>query len=77
MTKRTVYDVLPSKRGWRVKRRGAQRACNVFRLKSDAVHCAMLLAEKHKPSSVVIHKVAGSRFLDERTHGNDPFPPKG
>jgi hypothetical protein len=71
MTKRVVYDILPSRRGWRVKRQGAQRAYRVLRTKARAVTVATLIAKRHQPSQVVVRKLNG-KIETEWTYLADP-----
>ena len=73
---RTVWEVQPSGTEWVVKRRGASQATRRFRLKSDAVSFGVSLARANEPSQLIIKRGNGT-IEDERTYGNDPFPPRG
>lgn len=75
MPKRKVYDVSPSEKGWNVKARGANRASNHFDNKADAVQRGRDLA-KGQEGQLVIRKQDGT-IQEERTYGNDPYPPSG
>lgn len=76
MAERTVYDVTPRDDRWAVKRRGAERASDIFDDKDDAVNRARELAKAIGHSQVVIHGRDG-KIQTEYTYGNDPYPPKG
>ncbi|MEE8639006.1 MAG: DUF2188 domain-containing protein [bacterium] len=76
MAKRKQYHVTPVKKGgWRVTETGKARGFN-FETKPPAVKKAVALAKKNRPSQVKIRKRNG-RIQDERTYGQDPYPPKG
>jgi hypothetical protein len=80
MAERIVYDVIPrdspGNTRWAVKRRGAERASDVFDDKVDAVARAVELAKAVGHSQVVLHGRDG-KIQTEYTYGNDPYPPKG
>jgi len=44
--------------------------------KSDAVTAGVKVASANRPSSLRICRMDGT-IEDERTYGNDPFPPRG
>jgi hypothetical protein len=68
--------VSPDESKWKVKTEGAKRASNIFDNKDDAVKRAIELAKGGKPSQVVIQKRDG-KIQEERTYGDDPYPPEG
>lgn len=76
MSTRRIYDVAPRGDRWAVKERGGARAIGVFDDKSAAVARAAQVARRHRESQIVIRRQDGT-IQDERTYGNDPFPPKG
>jgi predicted acetyltransferase len=76
MASRTVYDVMPHDDGWQVKRRGAEKASSLHDTKIPAIEAGIEVARNNEPSQLVIHK-AGGTIEQERTYGNDPFPPRG
>jgi hypothetical protein len=76
MSTRTVYDVAPNGDGWHVKRRGAEKAASVHDTKIPAIEAGIEVARNNEPSQLVIHKADGT-IEQERTYGNDPFPPRG
>lgn len=76
MSKRTTYYVLPHEDGWQGKREGAERASVIGPNKQEVMEHTIALARNREPSSVIILHADGS-FEEERTYGDDPFPPKG
>lgn len=73
---RTVYEVAPDGSQWTVKRRGAGQAAGRFDRKQPAIDRGVQLCKTHKPSQLVIKRQDGT-IQDERTYGDDPFPPSG
>lgn len=78
MTKRTIYRVTYNneKEQWNVKKDGAKRPSASTETKEEAVQTGIGLARKQDHSQLVIRKVNGE-IQEERTYGNDPYPPKG
>ena len=78
MGKRQNYDVSydNDSKDWPVKQEGAKRAIGRFGTKAEAVRKASEIGRNQKPAQVRIHKKDGT-FQEERTYGNDPYPPKG
>ncbi len=78
MTKRTIYRVTydRGKDQWNVTRDGAMRPSASTETKEEAVEKGRGLARNQDHSQLVIHKVNG-QIQEERTYGNDPYPPKG
>lgn len=74
MATRNRYDVVPNGGDWAVKYQGQTLSNHV--LKSDAVDAGVKVARANTPSQLVIHRADGT-IEDERTYGNDPFPPRG
>ncbi|MGD8718183.1 MAG: DUF2188 domain-containing protein [Candidatus Zixiibacteriota bacterium] len=78
MGKRESYHVVHDgdENLWKVKREGADRASSTHDTKEEAVDKARELAKNNEPSQIIIHKQDG-KIQEERTYGNDPYPPKG
>lgn len=75
-TKRKVYHVTYIKTlGWKVKAVDEAEA-KFYETKVEAVNAARELALRHKPSQIRIHKRDG-KIQEERTYGDDPYPPEG
>ena len=72
--KRNRYDVVPSANNWAVTSEGSTLSVHV--LKTAAVETGVKFAKANQPSQLVIHRANGT-IEDERTYGNDPFPPRG
>jgi hypothetical protein len=66
------------KRGdeWIVRAESATAPLSTHRTKGEALRAAITIAHENEPSQVKIHKEDGT-FEEERTYGDDPFPPKG
>jgi hypothetical protein len=75
MTRKRIW-VSPDEGKWKVKTEGAQRAAKIYDNKEDAVQKAIGMAKGEKPSQVIIQKQDG-KIQEERTYGDDPYPPKG
>lgn len=76
MPKRRVMHVVPSeKSGWAVQEQGG-KSLKSFSRKDEAVDWAIEEGKSNMPSQVKIHKEDGT-FEEERTYGNDPYPPRG
>ena len=74
---RKRYHVTPHKDGgWQVKRRRAERADSIHRLKSEAVGRGRELAGSQSEGQLFIHGRDG-KIQTEHTYGNDPYPPAG
>jgi hypothetical protein len=80
MSNRTVYEVAPrggdSNREWTVKRRGVERPLHVEKTKAEAVAMGVALGRANMPPQLFI-KLANGKIEEERTYGDDPFPPAG
>ena len=61
--------------GWAVRREGSERATVVVPTKTEALERAREISQREQ-GSVVIHGQDG-RIQEERTYGNDPYPPPG
>lgn len=77
---RIYWYVVVDGANWAVKREGGPNLRS-FNLQSAAIDHAAGLAKTHnslsgEPSGVRIQG-QGGQFRDERTYGNDPFPPRG
>jgi len=73
---RNVYEVAPSQGRWSVKQRGAASADSVWDTKPPAIDRSVVLARGNQPSQLIIKRADGT-IEDERTYGNDPYPPRG
>lgn len=73
---RTVYWVKPADSGWRVEREGAERAAVVCDTKNEAIGRGVEMARNQQPSQLMIQAGDGT-IEEERTYGDDPFPPRG
>ncbi len=74
--RRLRIDVVPKPGGFWVARVGRRALGVPMRPRSVLVRWAVAYARARQPSQVVIHGRDG-RIKDERTFGNDPFPPRG
>jgi hypothetical protein len=72
--KRNRYDVVPSGTAWRVTH--SQSTVSTHARKQDAIDAGVRVARANQPSQLVIHRADGT-IEDERTYGDDPFPPRG
>lgn len=75
MPKRRVFDVSPDGDGWKVEERGGSQRSH-HRTKDAAVGAGRRAARKSGNSQLVIRKRDGT-IQEERTYGNDPYPPRG
>lgn len=75
MANRNRHHVVPHESGWAVRREGADRASTVTRTKEQAVEHARDVAQRER-GEVIIHRENGT-IQEERSYGNDPFPPRG
>ena len=73
---RTVYEVYPNGDRWAVKRRGSERADSLWSTKKEAIDRGVQLARANQPSQLIIKRRDGT-IEDERTYGEDPYPPPG
>ena len=76
MTSRTVYEVAPRGAEWTVSKRGVDRPIHVESTKAVAVDKAAEIARGNEPSQLLIKRADGT-IEDERTYGDDPYPPAG
>lgn len=70
---RARYDVVYKSSQWHVT---SQSTLSTHDRKEDAVSAGVNVASANPPSQLVIHRQDGT-IEDERTYGNDPFPPRG
>jgi hypothetical protein len=71
---RKIYWVRRVDAKWKV--RTGDHTLSVHDRKEDAVRSAVAVASNNAPSSLKICRQDGT-IEDERTYGNDPFPPRG
>ena len=77
MSNRKIYHVTQNPDGtWKGKAQGGQRSSVVTNTKAEAVSKTTGIAKNQVHSQVIIHKTDG-KFQEERTYGNDPYPPGG
>lgn len=67
--------VVPSAKGWSVKKAGASRASSVHTTQKDAINAATKVAQNQK-TELYIHGRDG-RIRERNSYGNDPHPPRG
>lgn len=72
--KRKRYEVVPGSGDWSVKHEG--KVLSTHRLKTAAIDAGVKVARANQPSQLVIHRADGT-IEDERTYGEDPYPPPG
>lgn len=61
---------------WQVKKTGASSALKNFDTKLPAIDYGVSVAKNNQPSQLIIKKKNG-QIEDERTYGDDPYPPRG
>lgn len=71
---RNIVRVLPHEREWEITLNKSREA--IYGVKATAIDKAVELAKKNQPSQLLIHRADGT-IEDERTYGDDPYPPKG
>lgn len=71
---RKQYRVLPSSGAWKVTHNGLTLSTHLT--KPPAVDAGVSVARANQPSQLIIHRADGT-FEEERTYGDDPFPPRG
>ena len=71
---RKRYDVVPNGSAWRVTHQ--RMTLSNHARKPDAIDAGVRVARANMPSQLVIHRADGT-IEDERTYGDDPFPPPG
>ena len=76
MTRKQYHVTQRDDGKWQGKATDADRATAVGDTKKEVVARTTQTARKRGDSQVIIHKQDGT-FQEERTYGNDPYPPKG
>lgn len=71
---RMVFHVVPNGTNWEVKHSGNVLSKHLF--KQPAIDKGVAYAMANMPSQLIIHRADGT-IEDERTYGQDPFPPAG
>lgn len=71
---RKQYHVVPNGAYWAVKTGGA--VVSSHHTKQAAIDSGITVARANQPSQLIIHRADGT-IEDERTYGNDPYPPRG
>ncbi|MEZ8202245.1 DUF2188 domain-containing protein [Vibrio splendidus] len=61
---------------WQFKKTGSTSDTKSFSKKEEAINYAVFIANRNQPSQLFIKKKDGE-IQDERTYGDDPYPPKG
>ncbi|MFC3297880.1 DUF2188 domain-containing protein [Clavibacter michiganensis] len=71
---RKRYEVVYKNFDWAVTHAGS--TASTHGTKSAATLAGAVLARQNEPSQLIIHNMDGT-FEEERTYGDDPFPPRG
>lgn len=71
---RKRWDVVPNGPQWRLTHLGATVSNHLT--KQAAIDAGVAAARANQPSQLLIHRQDGT-IEDERTYGDDPFPPRG
>ena len=71
---RKQYHVSPADNMWKVTHSGSTLSRHFA--KSAAIAAGVTVARNNQPSQLIIRRADGT-IEDERTYGNDPFPPRG
>ena len=74
--KRVAVHVVPAGDQWEVKFETNDRSLSRYENKPEAISVAIETAKRCQPSQVKIHRQDGT-FQEERTYGDDPYPPAG
>lgn len=77
--RRRVWEVQPNGHTWLLKERNPPLGFGTHEshaVKEVAIAAGVTVARAHAPSSLVIKRGDGT-IEDERTYGDDPFPPRG
>lgn len=71
---RKRYDIVFTNQMWHVTH--ARITLSSHNAKQSAIDAGVRIAKDNQPSQLVIHRADGT-IEDERTYGDDPFPPRG
>lgn len=71
---RKQYHVSPSGSNWKLTLAGVTLSTHIT--KPPAIDAGVAVARANQPSQLLIHRADGT-IEDERTYGDDPFPPRG
>lgn len=71
---RKQFHVVPRGSLWQVTDAAGVRSNHLN--KSDAIDAGVAMAKQNQPSQLLIHRANGT-IEDERTYGQDPYPPRG
>ncbi|WP_300399481.1 DUF2188 domain-containing protein [uncultured Sphingobium sp.] len=72
---RKGQHVVPTERGWSVKKAGSAKSTSVHATQAEAIAAATLIARNQK-TELYIHGRDG-RIRERNSYGSDPHPPKG
>lgn len=72
---KNAQHVVPSERGWSVRKAGSARASSLHATQQEAIDAATALARKQH-TELFIHGRDG-RIRERNSYGNDSHPPKG
>ena len=61
---------------WQVTKTGVVSALKNTNVKQSAIDYGVSVAKNNQPSQLTIKRKDGT-IEDERTYGNDPYPPRG
>jgi hypothetical protein len=75
MPEQEVWDVEPRGEQWAVQREGTEQADSLHDHQVEAITRAVDLARRDGGQMRV--KGTDGEIRDERTYGNDPYPPSG
>ena len=70
---RKQYHVSPSGDNWKLTLAGVTLSTHSTKL--PAIDAGVTVARANQPSPLLIYRADGT-IEDERTYGNDPFPPR-
>jgi hypothetical protein len=71
---RKRYNVVPAGTLWQVTHAGS--VLSTHATKEAGINAGVVAAYANQPSQLVIYRANGT-IEDERTYGDDPFPPRG
>ncbi|MCK5019920.1 MAG: DUF2188 domain-containing protein [Candidatus Peribacteraceae bacterium] len=71
----TAQHVVPSEKGWAVKKAGAKKPSQICSTQKQAIKVATKTA-KNQSTELFIHDRKG-RIRERNSYGRDPFPPRG
>lgn len=76
MADRTIYDLSPDGDEWVLVKRGGKGVTRRFTTKAEGLATSPGIVRNQGLSQLVVRKQDGT-IQEERTYGDDPFPPPG